>query len=198
MKIERVAHNKIKITLTCDDMQMWQLDIEKLSSNAPEAREFFLNVIERAENELNFDFKDSQLLVEAFMKTDGSVIHISKISPETEEFDKLSKARIKRVEVRVRRKPTAENRCVVFSFNTFDNAADACKLISPKFDGYSTFYKYNDSFYIALYFTASADKQVVSVLSEFGTQAENNIIGRLNEHGETLIKENAVITLSEI
>ena len=200
MKIEKVTQNKIKITLTCNDMEIWQLDINKLSSNAPEARRFFWNVIERAENELSFDIKDSQLLVEATVNADGSVIHISKISQETEDYDKITKSKIRRVEVRVRRKTNAESRCTIFMFNSIDNAADACREISSKFDGYSSLYKYNNKFYLMMYFSVPSEKRIFTIMSEFGTEIDNcNImVGRLNEYGEPLIKEKAVYALSVI
>ena len=200
MKIEKVTQNKIKITLTCDDMEMWDLDIEKISTNAPQARDFFINIIERAESELSFDIKDSQLLVEAVMKTDGSVIHISKINPDSDELNKLTRARIKKIEVRVRRKSSNDNKCVVFVFDKFDDAVDACKLVTAIFDGYSSFYKYDNRFYLVMYFINSADKHIDMVMSEFGSKAEktNSLIGILNERGELMIKENAVNTLSEL
>lgn len=200
MKIEKVTQNKIKITLTSDDMDMWDLDIEKISTNAPQARDFFINIIERAESELSFNIKDSQLLVEAVMKTDGSVIHISKINPDSDDINRLTRARIKKIEVRVRRKSSNENKCVVYIFDKFDDAVDACKLITAHFDGYSDFYKYNNKFYLVMYYSDSADKHIAIIMSEYGTKVDkyNSLIGMLNEHGELMIKEHAVKTLSAL
>lgn len=200
MKIEKITQNKIKITLTSDDMEIWQLDIDKLSTNAPEARRFFWNVIERAENELSFDIKDSQLLVEATVNGDGSIIHISKICQDTDEYDRINRAKIRRVEVRVRRKPNPQNKTAVFVFSCINDAANACREITANFEGCSSFYKYNEKYYLLMYFAAPFEKQLVHIMTEFGTQAENSnvIIGRINEYGESIIKDNAVYALSSI
>ena len=85
-------------------------------------------------------------------------------------------------------------------FNSIDNAADACREISSKFDGYSSLYKYNNKFYLMMYFSVPSEKRIFTVMSEFGTEIDNcNImVGRLNEYGEPLIKEKAVYALSVI
>ncbi len=200
MKLERVTQNKIKITLTGDEMQMWHLDIEKISSNAPEAKEFFLNIIEKAEKELNFDVKDSQLLVEAVMKSEVSVIHISKIFPDSEEYNKILNGKLKKIEVRVRHKAPSQSKNTVFKFKKIDDTADACRLIQANFEGYSSFYKMDSAFYLVMENYNCTDQQTLCTLSEFGVQIENfNVtVGKLNEYGQLIIKDKAIETLSTI
>ena len=41
MKIERIAPNKIKITLSVEDLKKWDVNFESLTYNSPEAQELF-------------------------------------------------------------------------------------------------------------------------------------------------------------
>ena len=53
MKIEKISTNKIKVTLTNEDMLEWELNFDNLTYNSPQVQELFWDVI-RTEDELGF------------------------------------------------------------------------------------------------------------------------------------------------
>ncbi|MDD4689211.1 MAG: adaptor protein MecA [Eubacteriales bacterium] len=199
MKIEKVTQNKIKITLSDYDMSAWKLDIHKISTNSPEAREFFWSIIQRAESELDFTVKDSQLLVEANVNTTGSIIHISKVSPDTKECDNINRYQIKRVALRAKDKSSSDKTYIV-EFEQFDDLIEASKLLSLEYKEKSSAYKYKDKYYLEIKCNYDCSKRMIIKMSDFGRIIDNHTIlkGKLNEYGELLIKTNAIPSLSRL
>lgn len=192
MKLERLNTNKIKVTLTNDDLHEWNLNIEKLTHNSPEAQELFYELMRRAETELAFRAEGEQLLVEAIpSKGDGFVMLISKAGRAEAEPQRNKLRRPK-----VRQKPTYW----IFSFPTFDDTVDACKRISRRFVGASHLYKYNGRYYLSLdCVVAFLSEEIEWMLSDFGTKAQQPSLleGCLRERGELLIEYEAVENLSK-
>lgn len=206
MKIERIAPNKIKVTLSMDDLEEWNVDFENLSYNSPEAQEMFWNMMKRAEVEAGFYVDDSQLIIEAMpLQSDCFVIIITRIDEDDdfESIHKYIKNRFKKSELRVKRKSKRiSSNIIMFMFSEFDDVCLACSNIYDIYLGESTLYKCNNNYYLCLTRSSannSSPAAIEAILTEYGKKVPNPFIqeGYLNEHGDKLIENTAVETLHE-
>lgn len=201
MKIERIAPNKIKVSLSIEDLKEWDVSFESLTYNSPEAQDLFWSLIRRAEHEAGFYADGSQLVVEATpVKNDGFVMIITRIDDgEENPAQKYIKPRIKK-DLRPRKKHRIITNPMVFEFNSFDDVIDACKNIENRFSGTSSLHKYNDSYFLTFYIAndfLAEDLDVI--LTEFARKESRNALiktGELAEHGTVLVESNAVESLS--
>ncbi len=205
MKIERIDSNKIKITLSIDELESWNVDIDDLSYNTPEVQEMFWTMMKKAEVETGFYVDDSQLIIEAMpLHSDGFVIVITRVE-EDEDFEsihKYIKNRFKKSELRVKKKSKKIHSTILtYIFDDFDNVCDASIRLNSMYNGNSNLYNYKNYYYLLLTRNSSSDnspEDVETILSEYGDKVENSSIieGFLNEHGEKIIKNNAIETLN--
>ncbi len=205
MKIERIGFNKIKITLSVDELERWNVDIDDLSYNTPEVQEMFWTMMKKAEAETGFYVDDSQLIIEAMpMHSDGFVILITRVEDDEdfESIHKYIKNRFKKSELRVKKKSKKIHSTILtYIFDDFDNICAASIRLNNMYNGNSTLYKYKDYYYLLLTRNSSSDKNpedVETILSEYGDKVENSSImeGFFNEHGDKIIENNAVETLN--
>lgn len=70
MKIEKLNENKIRIILNIDDLKENNIDFHSFMSSSLETQDLFLNVLEKAEQEIGFTTKDYKLVIEAIATSD--------------------------------------------------------------------------------------------------------------------------------
>ncbi len=200
MKIERIAPNKIKVTLSVDDLKDWDVSFESLTYNSPEAQDLFWSLIHRAELEAGFYADGSQLVVEAMpVKNDGFVMIITRVEDsEDASPQRYIKPRIKK-EAKPRKRARTLSSPLVFEFSSFDDVVEACRSIENRFAGNSSLYKYHSKYYLALYITNDfvADDMDV-MLTEYARKERNALVktGELSEHGVLLVGSNAIESLN--
>lgn len=206
MKIERIGQNKIKVTLSIDDLEEWNIDFENLSYNSPEAQEMFWNMMKRAEAETGFYVDDSQLIVEAMpMQSDGFVIVITRVDEEDdfESIHKYIKNKFRKSELRVKKKnKKITSSLILYMFSSFDDVCSVSTQLAGAYLGESTLYKYKNYYYLCLTRNSSTNsfpEAVEMILSEYGTKITYPFIqeGFLNEHSELLIENSALETLQQ-
>lgn len=201
MKIEKISTNKIKVTLTNEDMLEWELNFDNLTYNSPQVQELFWDVIRRAEYELGFFVDNAQLMVEAMpTKSEGFVMIVSKVD-EQQSLAKHVKSRPKRTEIKVKRKPRSIIQPQIYEFEEFDDVVNVCCQIYDLFEGYSLMYKYNNRFYLSLLNINDMDDEKISYkLLEYGKRMPYSatIEGKLVEYGEVMIKKNAIEVINKV
>jgi len=190
MKIERITHNKIKITLSNEDLIKWDINVHELSGNTKEAKEVFWELIKQAEDETGFFVDGSQLVVEAMSKQDSFVMFITRI----DDADENSLQRYIRPKAKSKKRKLATNP-LVFKFTNINDVASACKHIENRFVGVSSLYKQNEIYYLVLNVINDflADDLDI-ILTEFGEKIENASLkeSELLEYGTVLIDDNTV------
>ncbi|MGE4282690.1 MAG: adaptor protein MecA [Clostridia bacterium] len=206
MKIERVSHNKIKVILSIDDLEEWNIDIDNLSYNSPETQEMFWNMMKKAELEAGFYVDDSQLIIEAMsLQSEGFVIMVTRVD-ENDDFEsihKYIKSRFKKSELRVkRRSKKISSSLMIYIFSEFEAICSVSSRLLDIYSGESTLYKYKDYYYLALTRNCTVNslpETVEAILSEYGRKLPRSSIqeGFLNEHAVKMIENNAIDILQE-
>ena len=72
LKIEKIAEDQIKITITIDDLEARNIDLYSFMYNSPESQDLFWDVMNEAERELDFNVDDSMIYVEASTSGGGN------------------------------------------------------------------------------------------------------------------------------
>ena len=65
MKIEKLTENKIRIILKREDFKDKKININQVFFTTPESQKLFLEILNQAEKEINFNTTGHKLLIEA-------------------------------------------------------------------------------------------------------------------------------------
>ncbi|MDP4183184.1 MAG: adaptor protein MecA [Bacillota bacterium] len=204
MKIEKVSENKIKVTISQNDLDERNIDLSSLNYNSPAAQELFWDMMEQAEIEFGFNSADSQLCIEATPDSiEGFIITITKLDEENdfESIQKYIKNRFKKSDLRTKRKNKKVcSSVMVYCFNSFEDICGLANKIHSIYSGDSTLFRLKNYYYLVLtrYSFGSPDtKSTEIILSEFGRKINNSSFyeGYLNEYGTKIVEYNALETI---
>ncbi len=200
MKIEKLTENKIRIILSIEDLEKNNVDFKSILNNSAESQTLLLTMLNKAEKEVGFYTKDSKILIEAFGSSTGQLIFtITKFSPENAQtLSPKKKLSVKRKIV------SLDNKVAIYSFKNFDTFCDFCSSISinilknlKDLCKSISLYLYNDTYYLIISNINTEFKYLkafYSTVSEFSNFVSNSaqFEGKLLEHGEVVIKNNAI------
>lgn len=199
MKFEKLNENKIRITLTIQDLAEKEIDFHVFMSNSAEAQDVLLDMLEQAKKETGFDPEDYNLKVEALVMADTNFIFtITKLPPE--EKSKISKRKFT-----VKRKNIVPSSTqAVYCFNSFDDFNDFLVFLSKntlfnykKLAKSITLYEYKEKYYLLMnnINTEFIDKiKFYTCITEFANCVTNSKVfaSKLKECGTLIMKNNAL------
>lgn len=197
MKVEKLSENKIKITLTMDELKARKIDIHDIENDVNVAKNLFLDLISESEINEEFTVDDSQLFIEA--SSDSSnifVVTITKIDqiPELSKYAKMDEyimkdlsnkklqGNIKTSQKKSRNAKLNESsqkakidyrvNSTIYAFESLDDILDMCEVMNKDglFFGKNSLYKYLDTYFIVFSKTSVKNKKFLKtfiVLSEY-------------------------------
>lgn len=201
MKIEKINENKIKVTISLNDLEERNIDLNSLNYNSPAAQELFWDMMEQAEVQYGFNASDSQLCIEAIPDSDeGFIVTITKLDEDGdfESIQKYIKNKYKNTDIRVKKKTRKiYSTLMIYSFSSFEDLCMLSEKIYPIFNGDSSLYKYKETYYLVLTrsnLNSISTKTFEMMVSEFGKKVTNTVFydGFLNEHGTKIVEYNAL------
>lgn len=201
MKIEKINENKVKITLTIDELSQRQISLKDIEQDSNRAQDLFLDLLE--ETDLNEDFilDDSQLFVEASSDNENLfVVTITKI----DYIPELSKYTPKKS-----RKTNSETQYTVassiYKFDNIDKILEACSKLTAEntFMGTNSLYKYENSYFIVFSDSSIKNKKFLKtfvILSEYSEDffATDMYKTLIKEKAKLIIDKRALQKLSKI
>lgn len=201
MKFEKLNENKIRITLSNQDLIEKDIDFNSFMSNSIETQDLFLDMLEEAEQKVGFVTKDHKIKIEALAMADGDfVLTITRFGKREEKETQLSS---KNKKIKAKRKSTTLNsENLVYSFNTFDDFCLFCSFVG-NIKNFSTIakstllYTYNNKYYLLfskLNLNHPYIKNFYTLITEFGTYVNNSDLFsyKLYERGNLILKNNAI------
>ena len=99
MKIEKLTENKIRVIMNFKDIESNTNDLHGFFNNMVNSQNIFLDILEKAEKEVNFHTEGCKLLIEAFSTFEDSIVFtITKFSTNdiTSISNNKSKLTVKR------------------------------------------------------------------------------------------------------
>ena len=183
MRIEKLADNKIKVTLTTADLTRLNIDINNLTPSSRELHTFLFHIMETVREETGFNPYNGQIVVEATPMREGIIVLISKLKRVKANFtrDQLKRARV----VRARVKDT-DVEADAYGFASFDDLCRAFALIEDDAFVHSMLYKI-DGVYCCLMNRKSGSRSSRHILSEFASEVASPMKAEhIKEHGELI------------
>lgn len=190
MKIEKLNDNKLKITLSLDDLEERNIDLQSFIYNSPESQDLFWDMMNEAEREYGFDVDESMIYVEASTNGTGLFTLIVTKSDEPNYIQQArQKASLKKKSFKLKRKainlhiPKA-----LYLFDSFDDVCDFCKTIDLSAAGTNTLYRLDSNYYLEI-----SDHNYNHIV-DFASMIKNAdaTIGRINEYGKVIAEGNAL------
>ena len=209
MKIEKLTDNKIRIIMNIEDIEKNTNDIHTFFDNIMNSQNLFLDILQKAEKEVDFHTEGCKLLIETFSTLEDVIVFtITKYS--STENNSINKdttlnndSKRKLIVKRKTNTPSLKN--AVYQFDNFDYFCDFCNSIS-KIENLSidklakkiVLYNYQNKFFLIFKDINFKDKyihKVFNILSEF-SKFQNfsaHFEYKLTEHGKIYIKNNAIV-----
>lgn len=203
MKIEKITENKIRILLKQEDFKDKSIDMQKLLLTTPESHSLFLEILNRAKKEVNFDTDGHKLLIEAYSQSED--IFIFTITKYLESNNTIANKPKRYLTVK-RRNNVLNSSSYIYNFNDFEDFCKFCNFINRKNNislkylfKTSILYLYNNTYYLVIDGINTSHKSLNlfhSTILEFSSisNLSKNFNLKLKEHGKTIIKNNAIKT----
>lgn len=200
MKFEKLSENKIRITLSIQDLAEKEIDFHVFMSNSIESQDILLDMLEQAKKETGFDPENYNLKIEALAMADTNfVFTITKEVPEERGKFPKKKFTIKRKSLN----PSSTQ--AVYAFSNFD---DYCSFLSflrdsNLLDNIShiadtiLLYGYNEKYYLlmnGIHSEVVNKLRFYTAITEFAKYITNSKVfaSKLLECGNLIMKHNAL------
>ena len=165
------------------------------------SQDIFLDLLDKADEELGFKTQDYKLMIEALATSEGNfILTVTRMKPEVTVYKGKSP------KVSAKRKLVKPNlNLAIYKFNNFDDFIDFTKYIDRndslnKVVGLknSSLYLYNKNYYLVfnnLKISNEIFKALACGISEFSTYVQDTLFERkLKEYGKIIMKKNAIQT----
>lgn len=171
MKVERISENKVKITLTFEELESRNITLKDIEKDNTLARELFIELLEEIEFSEDFSTQDSQLFIEASHDNNNLfIVTITRIHniPELKKYIELEQSN-KSLNKSNNKFKVSSN---VYYFSTLDKILDFASIAFNEnlFLGRNSLYKYKDSYFIIFNDTTIKNKNFLktfSIISEY-------------------------------
>ena len=196
MKFEKLSEYKLKITLSNDELPNSNGDLESFMSNPSEARKSFLDILDKAEDEVGFFVGDHKVRIDAKSQYNGECIFtITKLIPKKKTLKKATPVRVS---------TNRRDNCVIYSFTDIEHFINFCNFIKKQkitrlkdFCKYTELYKLNTKYYLVFNQINNEYKylaKIYSCMTEFADffSSQETMIYMLKERGTLVIKNNAI------
>jgi adapter protein MecA 1/2 len=194
LKIEKVNENKIKITLSVEDLNERDIDLYSFMYNSPESQDLFWDMIHQAEVEYGFNVDESLIYVEASTSGSGIFTLIVTKSNENHTGSPVLKGKIKKNSFKLKKKILPVKLVsTIFLFDNFDDICNFCKIINVKKLGDNSLYKLDDKYYLKV-----GLMPYPSILEYANIVKSPEVVeSKFSEYGQTIIAEKALQTIAK-
>ena len=202
MKIEKLTENKIRIILKKEDFKDKAININQVLLEEPESQKLFLEILTRAEKEVDFDTTGYKLLIEANIQNSDTFIFTI-----TKYLEESANTQIHKKILTIRKKSQIFNTStLIYNFANFEDFCEFCDFIHnnhilnmKNLYKSAVLYFFNNTYYLVLdkiNLSNSSISVLHSSLLEFAIFKKHtkNFKFKLKEHGKIIMKNNAIST----
>ena len=196
MKFEKLSEYKLRVTVSNDELlENSNGDLDNFMSNPTEARKSFLEILDRAEDEVGFHLNNSRDRIDAKSMYNGDFIFtITKLIPKNKNIKKVRPLKV----------PIQKDDTLVYSFVDIEHFFNFCNFLKKQkinrlreFCKSIELYKYNNKYnliclninqnyrYLGMFYSG---------ITEFGNflTSQEAIATLIKEHGTLVINNNAI------
>ena len=195
MKFQKLSENKLKIILSNDELPNSR-SFDDFISDSSDARHTFLEILDKAYDEVGFNTKDYKIKIDALALKNGNFVFT--VTKLVKIKQNLKKAKPKKI------LKNSEANYAIYKFDTFDDFCNFCsctkKLNIPSFKNLAEkieLYLYNNNYYLSVYKIDESFENIgafYSSITEFCKyySSKDLFISLLKEKGDLIIKNNAI------
>lgn len=200
MRFEKINENKIRITISNDDLIKKNIDLHSIMANSIESHDLFFYCLKKAESEIGFLTENYHLRIEALsIPSSGDfILIITRSLPEKRTKKSLH---IKKKYININ--PNIIQ--AVYCFSDFDDYFSFISFFKKnnfKFTNiadYVLLYSYNNKYYLVfknINLSYPNLKNLLYCITEFSNSIKNPniLVGKLAEKGNLILKHNALKT----
>ncbi len=198
LELIMINSEKIKIMLTREDMTKYNIHMYSLGHTGSAIKEAFGEVLSDIKARTGFDTLSSKTILQVYPSRDGGCeVYITRLNKDSKQKsnEKYDSAR---AQTSITIKRWFEK--VIFSFERLTDTIDACRIL--KTTGYnksSSLYLYKSTYFLFLEteIKPKGRHDELTPLCDFGKRLDDKITeAYIFEHGDVLIRENAVEALA--
>ena len=195
MKIEKLTEDKLKITLSIDDLEERNINLHSFMYNTPESQDLFWELIQTAEKECGFNVDDSMIYVEASTSGGGNfTLLVTKTNEAAPVLEKISKPKkLTKGNFKLKRKSMPlKTETAIYMFETFEDVCEFCNICDCSILHDNTLYCMNETYYLKI------DYIPYNMILDYATIIKNPELleAKLNEYGKVVIEKEALQTIS--
>lgn len=204
MRFEKLNENKIRITLSNQDLEEKHIDFHSFMSNSLESQDLFFDMLNEAEKEIGFVTKDYRIRIEAFAMSGGDfIVTVTRSLPESEKIPVRKKVKIKR------KKANLESAQALYAFRSLEDFYSFLDFLKNHHFSLNqvakkmALYSYKNTYYFVLQHIVMQEvalKRLFSMITEFGSYIHHSelFIRKLVECGEVVVKNSTIHNFMKI
>jgi adapter protein MecA 1/2 len=208
LKVEKINENKVRITLSIDELTQRHISLSDLEKDTIKAKKLFLELIEESNLESSFIFEHAQLFVEAATdNNDFFIVTITKMDdfPDLTKYNLLDEGFSKKTISKPSTNLVYPINFNIFSFECLDNLLDMCDILkkTKSFLGKNSLYKLDNRYF--LIFSKYSIKnskflRTYSIINEFCLCNYESPLyeASLIEKAKLIISDKALQTLTKV
>lgn len=196
MKIERINEDKVRITLSFEELEKRNVTLSDIEKNDTIAKNLFVSIIEESDLDEYIEFENSQLFIEAASdNNDTFILTITKIKdlPDLNKYSKKQTKKLYRIDSKI------------YEFDSLDTILEFLKIAKEQnlYFGSNSLYKYEDKYFVLFSESAIKNKNFLKtyvIMSEFMNRhfSSDLYCTTIREKGTIVIKNRALQKLSKI
>lgn len=194
MKIEILEKNKVKVSLSMEDLLIYNLKPEHLTPDSPQLHKFLFQIMENVERETGFNPHNGQVVVEATQNSEGITLIISKLK-HVAAPKKPPRSKVKSIRPVVHSKISET---IVYRFDQFEHLCTALSHIQKDTLHGSRLYAYEKSFYLVSDY-GHGPQQDHFAICEFCSSYGNGVYEEafVREHGSCIAAGPSLVSMAD-
>ena len=178
MKIEKLSTDKIKVTVTPEELNVWDINPREISPDLPQLKDFIASLIKQSYNASDDELLNSNILVEARPQGENFVFVITRVGYDYEKMQKQISGYVKKQKFlngNYTPRVVSQNAMSYFMFDSLD---DFCQMLDSV--GYellrdTVLYKSQNEFYLGIKRCRDDFNKLCVVLSEYAKPMGHDI-----------------------
>lgn len=193
MTIELIDKTTVKVTLTKFDMEVFGVTYENMDYKQVHTKRLFNNIQNKIKQELNMNFFDKKLLIEAFpFEKNGCILYIS-----SGESKNTINNFINNNIASFKNNKSTFNTPLIFDFENIENLISLCKILYGAYSHIilkSSLYYMHEKYKLLIYTYFKLDNKISMISEEFGTFCGKGPCPEslIQEHGNLIAEDNAI------
>lgn len=187
MKIEKLSTDKIKVTVTPEELNTWDINPREISPDLPQLKDFIASLIKQSYDADDDELLNSNILVEARPQGENFVFVITRVGYDYEKIQKQISGCVKKQKFlngNYTSRIVSQNSMSYFIFDSLDDFCQMLNSVDCDMMQDTILYKSQNEFYLGIKRCKSDFTKLCTILSEYAKPIRHNVVinAYIHEH----------------